>query len=139
MAAELKNIAKACKLVGISRSQFYAMKRAYEIHGKDGLAPRDRRKPVMPNQTPVHLEERILSHTARNPLVSYARLAQEINSQEGRVTPAMVRYVWQRHGLSKRSARLEWTRGVNFDTTSQKPATDPYDYHSLNRSNLSSI
>ena len=51
MAAEFKNIAKACKLAGVSRSQFYAMKRAYDLHGKEGLAPRIRRKPVMPNRT----------------------------------------------------------------------------------------
>jgi transposase len=110
MAAELKNIAKACKIVGVSRSQFYAMKKAYETSGKEGLAPRLRRKPQMPNKTPAPLEEQILIHTRRHPLISYIRLAGEIKSEGGSVTPTMVRYVWQRHGLSTQTARRAWVK-----------------------------
>src|SRR5687768_15339830 len=113
MAAELKNIAKACKLAGVSRSQFYAMRKAYEMYGKEGLAPRVRRKPEMPNRTPASLEEQILKHTCKHPLSSYVRLAREIESKDIRVTPTMVRYVWQRHGLSTRSARLQWIKLLN--------------------------
>jgi hypothetical protein len=129
MAAEFKNIAKACKLAGVSRSQFYVMKKAFQAYGKDGLAPRVRRKPLMPNRTPAPLEERILLHTRKNPLVSYVRLAGEMKSDGGSVTPAMVRYVWQRHGLSKRSARVEWTR--SFNAVSQTPADNPYEFQSI--------
>src|SRR5688572_7108635 len=113
MAAELKNIVKACKVAGVSRSQFYAMKKAYEIHGKEGLAPRVRRKPAMPNRTPAPLEEQILMQTHRHPLISYVRLAGTITSEGRKVTPTMVRYVWQRHGLSTRAARLEWAKLSN--------------------------
>ena len=132
MAAEFKNIAKACKLAGVSRSQFYAMKKAFQAYGKDGLAPRVRRKPLMPNRTPASLEERILLHTRKNPLASYVRLAGEMKSDEGSVTPAMVRYVWQRHGLSKRSARVEWTRGSN--ASSQKTVDTRYEARSVEQS-----
>ena len=110
MAAELKNIAKACKIAGVSRSQFYAMKKAYELHGKEGLAPRTRRKPEMPNRTPLLLEEQILLQTRKNPRISYIRLAGEMKSEGGSVTPTMVRYVWQRHGLSTQSARRAWVK-----------------------------
>ena len=132
MAAEFKHIAKACKLAGVSRSQFYAMKKAYELYGKEGLAPRVRRKPVMPNRTPASLEERILSYTRENPLVSYIRLAIEMKADEGTVTPAMVRYVWRRHGLSTRSARVEWTRGIN--AASQKTVDNRYESRSVEQS-----
>ena len=110
MAAELKNIAKACKIAGVSRSQFYAMKKAYELHGKEGLGPRVRRKPEMPNRTPAVLEEQILLQTRKNPLISYIRLAGAMKSEGGSVTPTMVRYVWQRHGLSTQSARRAWVK-----------------------------
>jgi len=132
MATELKNVARVCRLAGVSRSQFYAMKKSYEIHGKAGLAPRVRRKPLMPNRTPASLEERILLHTRKNPLVSYVRLAGEMKSDEGSVTPAMVRYVWQRHGLSKRSARVEWSRGSN--ASSQKTVDTRYESRSVGQS-----
>ena len=110
MAAELRNTAKACKLAGVSRSQFYAMKKSYELYGKDGLAPRVRRKPEMPNRTPAQLEEQILMQTRKYPRISYVRLAGEMRSEGGNVTPTMVRYVWQRHGLSTQSARRAWAK-----------------------------
>jgi len=110
MAGELKNIARACKLAGVSRSQFYAMKKAYALYGKDGLAPRARRKPEMPNRTPAQLEVQILLETRKHPLISYVRLAGEMQSEGGTVTPTTVRYVWRRHGLSTKSARRAWAK-----------------------------
>ena len=120
MAAELKNIAKACKLAGVSRSQFYAMKKAYQLHGKEGLGPRVRRKPEMPNRTPPVLEEQILLQTRKHPLISYIRLARVMQSEVGSVTPTMVRYVWQRHGLSTQSARRAWVKHLD----GRPPLTD---------------
>ena len=122
MAAELKNIAKACKLAGVSRSQFYAMKKAYQLHGKEGLGPRVRRKPEMPNRTPPMLEEQILLQTRKHPLISYIRLARVMQSEVGSVTPTMVRYVWQRHGLSTQSARRAWVKLI--DGQSKLPTKD---------------
>jgi hypothetical protein len=124
MAAELKNVAKVCRLAGVSRSQFYAMKKAYERNGKEGLAPRLRRKPVMPNRTPPMLEEQILLNTRQNPTFSYIRLSGEMESDGIGVSPSMVRYVWQRHGLSTRSARLEWTKGFTGEKTASPKHSD---------------
>ena len=113
VAVELKNVAKACKLAGISRSQFYAMKKAYETDGRGGLAPRPRRKPQMPNRTPAAIEGHILLKTLSNPVISYIRLAEQIKAEGIAVTPTMVRYVWQRHGLTTRLARLQWVKRRN--------------------------
>ena len=110
LAAEIKNVTRACKLAGVSRSQFYTMRRSYQTHGKEGLAPRVRRKPDMPNRTPAKVEEQILLNTYSYPTFSYIRLAQELKSKGIVVSPSMVRYVWQRHGLSTRLARLEWIK-----------------------------
>ena len=119
MAAELKNVARACQLAGVSRSQFYAMKKAYETYGKEGLAPKARRKPMMPNRTPVPVEGQILLKTQANPTVSYSRLAGQMTLEGISVTQAMVRYVWQRHGLSVRSARLRWVKRRNGHTVGE--------------------
>lgn len=113
MAAELKNVAKVCKLAGVSRSQFYAMKKAYRAHGIDGLAPRLRRKPQMPNRTSDVIESHILLKTRSNPIFSYLRLADQMKMEGIAVTPTMVRYVWQRKGLSTRSARIQWVKRQN--------------------------
>lgn len=110
MARELRNVAKTCKLFGLSRSQFYAMKKAFETEGEAGLFPRLRRKPKMPNRTPESLESQILLKTQEIPSVSYLRVADRMKKEGMGVTPAMVRYVWGRHGLSTQSARLQWVR-----------------------------
>ena len=116
LAAEVKNVARACKLAGLSRSQFYALKRAYETYGEAGLLPRVRRKPDMPNRTPVYLEERILVTTLGKPAYGYIRLAREMKLEGIDVSPTMIRYVWQRVGLSTRSARLKWhNKSIDHD------------------------
>jgi hypothetical protein len=89
------------------------MKKAYETYGKEGLASRVRRKPQMPNRTSPVLEQHILFRTLRNPLFSYLRLAAAMKSEGIGVSPSMVRYVWQRHGLTTRLARLQWIDKLN--------------------------
>lgn len=113
LALEQKNIAKACKLAGVSRSHFYEIKRAYESLGREGLAPRIRRKPRMPNLTPPELEEQILSMTEQYPTGSYLRLAAEFKRIGVQITAGMVRYVWERNGLNTRQSRLQWIKLQN--------------------------
>lgn len=108
LADELNNMARACRLAGVSRSQFYEIKKAYETFGKDGLAPQPRRRPRMPNQTPPELERQILTMTEQYPTYSYLRLADQLKLVGVGVSAAAVRSVWQRHGLSTRFAKLLW-------------------------------
>ncbi len=124
MAAELKNVAKVCKSAGVSRSQFYAMKKAYRDHGIEGLAPRLRRTPHMPNRTSAAMESVILLKTAKNPSFSYVRLAGHMNREGIAVTPTMVRYVWQRVGISTRSARIQWLKKQREATRVVRPIQD---------------
>ena len=131
MAAELKNVARACKLAGVSRSQFYAMKKAYETHGKEALAPRVRRKPHMPNRTAAPLEDKILLNTHTHPTISYLRLAGYMKSEGINVTPTMVRYVWERHRLSTRSARLQWVKRRNGQVGGEKVKDGPNTLHGV--------
>lgn len=131
MAAELKNVVRACKVAGVSRSQFYTMKKAYETYGKDGLAPRVRRKPHMPNRTAASIEGQILLKTQLNPTISYVRLAEYMKSEGIAVTPAMVRYVWQRQRLSTRSSRLQWVKRQNGQTGGMKMKDGPNTLHEV--------
>ena len=55
LADELKNISRACQVAGISRTHFYDIKDVFERYGRDGLAPKERRRPRMPNETPPEL------------------------------------------------------------------------------------
>jgi len=62
----------------------------------------------MPNQTPPELEAKILEMTEQYPAYSYIRISQQLKLIGVGVSPASVRYVWQRHGLVVRYQRLLW-------------------------------
>jgi transposase InsO family protein len=108
LAQELDNIRLACKRAGISKSQFYEIKAAYEKYGAEGLAPQARRKPRMPNQTPPEIEAKILQMTEQFPTYSYVRLSLQLRLIGLGVSASAVRAVWQRHGLTLRIDRLLW-------------------------------
>lgn len=108
LADELQNISRACQVAGISRSHFYEIKTAFEKYGRDGLAPQVRRRPRMPNETPVELVQRILQMTLEFPTYSYVRISQQLRLVGVPVSPSQVRGVWARDGLLKRFDRLLW-------------------------------
>jgi hypothetical protein len=63
-AEQLQNIRAACKRAGISRSHFYEIKTAFEKYDAKWLAPRERRRQRMPNETPLELVCKILAMAA---------------------------------------------------------------------------
>jgi transposase InsO family protein len=108
LAEELQNISAACKKAGISRSHYYEIKEAFEKYGAEGLAPRERSRPRMPNQTPPELEKRILEMTEQYPTYSYVRISGQLRLTGVGVSPSAVRAVWARHGLTLKIQRLLW-------------------------------
>lgn len=108
LADELQNISRACKVAGISRSHFYEVKSAFEQYGREGLAPRARRRPRMPNQTPPELEAQILAMTREYPIYSYVKIADQLKLIGVPASASAVRGVWVRMGLLKKYDRLLW-------------------------------
>jgi transposase InsO family protein len=108
LAEELQNISKACKVANVSRSHYYEIKKAYETYGRDGLVPRERRKPRMPNQTPPEIESRILEMTERYPTFSYFRISEHLRMAGVNAGSMAVRGVWERYGITRRMQRLLW-------------------------------
>lgn len=119
LAEQLSSVSQACKRAGISRSHFYEIKEALERYGAEGLAPQPRRNPRMPNQTPPELEAKILEMTERYPAMSYLRLSSQLKLVGVGVSPAAVRAVWQRHGLTlaDRCRNEELNHGVPTELT----------------------
>lgn len=61
LAERLGNVRQACEVLGIHRSTYYRWRRWLERYGPEALRPRERRRPRMPNATPVLVEERVLA------------------------------------------------------------------------------
>ena len=60
LARELKNVQQLCKTAGIARSSFNEIRKAYEQFDRQGLRPKQKRRPRMPNETPPEIVENIL-------------------------------------------------------------------------------
>ncbi len=108
LANELKNISKACKTAGIARSSFYEIKKAYEQFGRDGLEPKTRRKPRMPNEIAGEVEAKVLDLTRENPSYSYNRIADQLQLLGISISGTGVRKVWARHDLCRKLSRYLW-------------------------------
>lgn len=108
LAQELGNISKACKKAGIARSSFYEIKKAYEQFGREGLAPKPKRTPRMPNAFDEEKTAKVLDMTRRYPSYSYNRIAQQLQLSGVSVSGGGVRKVWDRQGLTRKLARFLW-------------------------------
>ena len=60
-----RGVSEACRLMGVHRSTYYRWKAQVDRQGLEMLRPRERRRPMMPNQLPQVLEERIIAFFAR--------------------------------------------------------------------------
>jgi transposase InsO family protein len=109
-----RGVSEACRLMGVHRSTYYRWKAQVDRQGLEMLRPRERRRPVMPNQLPQVLEERIIAFSLGHPGLGPRRIAAMLaRAQWGGlvVSPNGVYKVLRRHGLSTRTKRLSLLAG----------------------------
>ena len=54
-------VSHACRTFGVHRSTYYRWKAQVDRQGLEMLRPRECRRPIMPNQLPLVVEERIVA------------------------------------------------------------------------------
>lgn len=102
-------VAAACRKVGVSRTAFYRWRARYLAYGRDGLRPRDRRPPAMPNRLSDSLTKAILDYAALWPTHGPARIACELARPKWgawKVSASGVYGLLRRRGLGTRFERL---------------------------------
>ena len=70
LAERIRNVSEACRHHGISRSQFYEYKRAFQEQGFEGLIDRPPIPKSFPNETPTEFREKVIALSE-----SFAQLA----------------------------------------------------------------
>jgi transposase-like protein len=107
LAAEMKNVSRACRIMGYSRQQFYEIRRNYQTYGAKGLVDRlPGPKGPHPNRVSEQIEKAILEHSLEHPTHGCLRVAEELVLQGVQVSSGGVRGVWSRHNLLTRHERL---------------------------------
>jgi transposase InsO family protein len=107
-------VAHACRTFGVHRSTYYRWKAQVDRQGLEMLRPRERRRPVMPNQLPRVLEERIVAFSLGHPGLGPRRIAAMLARPAWGgliVSPNGVYKALRRHGLSTRAKRLSLLAG----------------------------
>ena len=119
------SVSAACRTFGVHRSTYYHWKRQVDRHGLEMLRPRERRRPLMPNQLPQMIEERVLCFSIAHPGLGPKRVSSELRREKWGgivVSPNGVWKVLVRHGLNTRAKRLALVAGY---AAPYEPPRDP--------------
>ena len=107
LAEELNNVAKACKIMGVSRDTFYRYKEAAETGGVEALLYKDRRQPNPKNRVDPEIERAVVEYAIELPAHGQVRVSNELRKKGTFVSPTGVRGIWLRHDLENFKKRLK--------------------------------
>ncbi len=109
LAQELKNVSKACNILGYSRQHYYNIKERYCDEGESGLINRSRRPHRIPSKPSTELEKHVLEFILENPSYSYIRIADSIRIEKAIfITHSKVRGILKRYNLNHFKERLQF-------------------------------
>src|SRR3990172_9079975 len=126
LAERLRSVSEACRRRGVSRSQFYEYKRAFQEEGFSGLMDRPPIPRSFPNETPAEVRETVLKLSIEHPAWGQVRVrvSDQLRLEGIQVSPSTVRNIWLKEGLEskyKRILRLEEQRaGAEGERTEEK-------------------
>src|SRR3954469_4004376 len=72
----------ACRTFGVHRSTYYAWRRQVDRQGLEMLRPRERRRPVMPNQLSPIVQQRIVAFALGHPGLGPKRISAQLARPE---------------------------------------------------------
>lgn len=106
LAAELGNVSKACKVMGLSRDTFYRYQTAMAAGGVEALLDSNRKKPNPKNRVEASTENAVVAYATEQPAHGQTRASNELRKQGIFVSPSGVRSIWLRHDLASFKQRL---------------------------------
>jgi len=120
LAERLRNVSEACRRRGVSRSQFYEYKRAFQENGLQGLIDRPPVPRSFPGQTPSEVKEKVIALSVVRPAWGRKRISYHLRLEGISVSASTVRNIWLKEGLEtryKRILKLEQERFRSRDRT----------------------
>jgi transposase InsO family protein len=107
LAKQLGSVSQACKVMGYSRDSFYRFKELYETGGEQALMDISKKKPILKNRVPEHVEKAVVDLAVENPALGQLRASHELQQRGVMVSSSGVRSVWIRHDLETLKKRLK--------------------------------
>ena len=114
LAEKLRNVSEACRHHGVSRSQFYEYKRAFQERGFDGLIDRPPIPKTFPHETLPEVKEKVIVRSLEHPAWGPVHISDHLRLEGVAVSPSTVRNIWVKETMEtryKRLLRLEEEKG----------------------------
>ena len=116
-AVKVRNVAEACRVFGISRTRYDEWKGVADRYGLEALMPKERRAPQMPDATPTHVVEALLTLAVTVPTIGCRQYADRLGDQGFSLAKSTVQKHLVAHGLGRRSQRLARAAAIAAATT----------------------
>lgn len=108
LAEKLGSVSAACRHMDYSRSQFYEIKRRFQLEGFQGLIDRPPIPKSHPHQKSQRLVDQVLTLTRQYPARSHLFIAAQLRLQGAQISAGTVRNIWKKRGLQRRFQRWLW-------------------------------
>lgn len=106
-AERIGNVSAACRQFGISRTVFYAWRRAFRQYGRDAVRPKPQgRRRGRPSTLAPEVESRLMAVALAWPTRGPGWFSAELQKQDVALAPTTVWRVLHRRGLGTRRERL---------------------------------
>ena len=110
------NVAETCRVFGVSRTRFYEWRSIAQRYGVEALMPKQRRRPQLPNATPTHVLEVLLTLAVLQPTLGCRQLADRLADRGFVVSKTTVNKLLADHGLARRHQRVARAAAVAATT-----------------------
>ena len=107
LAKRLGSVSQACKVMGYSRDSFYWFKALYEQGGEEALVDLSRKKPILKNRVPEHVEQAVIELAIENPALGQKHTSWGLQQKGVMVSSSGVRSIWLRNDLETMKKRLK--------------------------------
>jgi transposase InsO family protein len=107
LAEELKNVSRACKIMGVSRDTFYRYQELVKEGGVEALLDKSRRQANLKNRVDEVTEEAVKAYAVEYPAHGQHRTSNELRLKGIIVSGSGVRSIWLRHNLENFKKRLK--------------------------------
>ena len=100
------NIAETSRVFGVSRTRIHEWRGIAERYGVEALMPKQRRRPQLPNATPTHVLEVLLTLAVLQPTLGCRQLADRLADRGFTISKTTVNKLLADHGLARRHQRV---------------------------------
>jgi len=108
LAQKLGSVSAACRHMNYSRSQFYEIKRRFQLEGFQGLIDRPPIPKSHPHKKADRVVKRILELTRQYPARGHIYIAAQARLEGIQISAGTVHYIWKKRGLNRRFQRWLW-------------------------------